>query len=123
MKKYMLSLLGLSLLVIVGCCKVKTETMDDHSMSGMAAMNAKMVDGERLIYYTCPMESHKQVHSTEPGQCPDCGMTLVAGVITTTAEMDYYGCPMPEHSHVRSDQPGTCAECGMQLKPMRMVRG
>ncbi len=74
-----------------------------------------------LIYYTCPMDSHKHVHSNAPGTCAECGMELVAAGITTEEKMEYYGCPMEIHSHVRSDQSGTCAECGMELKPMRFI--
>ena len=61
------------------------------------------------------MESHKHVHSAEPGNCPECNMTLVAGVTTTEEKREYYGCPMEAHSHVRSDKPGSCEECGMEF--------
>ena len=77
---------------------------------------------ETVIYYTCPMEEHKHVHSDSAGVCSECNMALVAAVVTSEDKMDFYGCPMLEHSHVRSDQPGTCADCGMTLKPMRLVK-
>ncbi|MBC8344849.1 MAG: hypothetical protein ISR82_06815 [Candidatus Marinimicrobia bacterium] len=80
------------------------------------------IDNERLIYYTCPMESHKHIHSGEAGKCPECGMKLVAAVVTSEDQMEYYGCPMASHSHVRSDEPGTCDECKMKLKPMRLKK-
>ncbi|MFH1851914.1 MAG: heavy metal-binding domain-containing protein [Candidatus Neomarinimicrobiota bacterium] len=119
-----LIVIGLIVLSGIWACG-KTKTADtaakmDHSKMAMAGA---VVDGEQLIYYTCPMDSHKHVHSMEPGKCPECSMTLVAGVVTTEAKMDYYGCPMEVHSHIRSDQPGTCDECGMLLKPMRLVKG
>lgn len=91
----------------------------DHEMK--ESPSARMAE-EKVIYYTCPMAEHKQVHSAQPGQCPDCGMELVAGVITTEEMMEYYGCPMLTHSYVRSDTAGTCADCGMELKPMRLVK-
>ncbi|MBN1406816.1 MAG: hypothetical protein JW956_03450 [Calditrichaceae bacterium] len=90
----------------------------DHSVM-QKADSMQMVD-EKIIYYTCPMEAHKAVHSDKPSKCPECGMALVAGVITSVEDMEYYGCPMLIHSHVRSDKPGECAECGMALKPMRL---
>lgn len=31
---------------------------------------------EKIAYYTCPMESHKNIKSAEPGKCPECGMKL-----------------------------------------------
>jgi rubrerythrin len=80
----------------------------------------EMTKEENVVYYTCPMESHKHVHSAEPGNCPECGMKMVPVVIAEEGEPDFYGCPMESHSHVRSDQPGKCPECGMTLKPMRL---
>jgi len=80
------------------------------------------IGNERLIYYTCPMDSHKHVHSGEAGKCPECGMKLVAAVITSEAQMEYYGCPMETHSHVRSDKPGKCNECSMKLRPIRLIK-
>lgn len=77
---------------------------------------------EPVIYYTCPMEEHSDVHSSEPGKCPECGMDLVAAVETSEETAEFYGCPMEEHSHVRSAGPGSCPECGMDLKPMRLLK-
>jgi hypothetical protein len=99
--------------------KTKTEHMHhDQQMSNDLTASEQ----EKVIYYTCPMEEHKHIHSSEEGKCPECDMVLVAGVVTTAEKMDYYGCPMEIHSHVRSDQSGTCDECGMELKPMRLVQ-
>ena len=81
-----------------------------------------MTADERLIYYTCPMETHKHIHSAQPGNCPDCGMKLVPVLVTTEENKEFYGCPMEAHSHVRSDKPGPCSECGMTLKPMRLAK-
>lgn len=100
--------------------EAKTEHRhNDHEMKESAS--AGMAE-EKVIYYTCPMAEHKHIHSAQPGQCPECGMELVAGVITSEDKMEYYGCPMLIHSHVRSDSAGTCAECGMELKPMRLIK-
>lgn len=84
--------------------------------------SAAQIGGEKLIYYTCPMESHKHIHSSEPGSCPECNMTLVQGVITSVDKMEYYGCPMKIHSHIRHENPGKCEECKMELKPMRLKK-
>ncbi|NIA18474.1 MAG: hypothetical protein GWO85_00090 [Simkaniaceae bacterium] len=89
------------------------------NMKGMPGMKGMKMNDE-AVYYTCPMASHKHIHSSEPGKCPECGMALVAVEITTAEEADFYGCPMESHSHVRSDKPGTCDECGMKLKPMKL---
>jgi len=102
----------------------KDQAHHDHSQKihGMPKEDVTKPSDERLIYYTCPMAEHKHIHSAQPGQCPDCGMELVAGVVTSEDKMDYYGCPMLTHSYVRSDTAGTCADCGMELKPMRLVK-
>ena len=77
---------------------------------------------EEVLYYTCPMEAHKHVHSEQPGNCPECGMKMVPVVKTTEANSEFYGCPMPAHSHIRHAEPGTCEECGMKLIPMRLAK-
>ena len=84
-------------------------------MSESMAVNA-------VVYYNCPMETHKHIYSAEQGKCELCGMDLVSVVMGTEEHKDYYGCPMAEHSHVRSDEPGTCAECGMALVPLKFSK-
>lgn len=96
---------------------------DEMTSHETTAAIGSTIDGEKLIYYTCPMESHKHIHSREPGNCPECGMALVEGVVTSEDKMEYYGCPMLIHSHVRQDEPGRCPECKMELKPMRLKSG
>lgn len=47
-----------------------------HDMSGMKmspAPSAPAASGP--AYFTCPM--HPEIHEAGPGQCPECGMTLV----------------------------------------------
>ncbi|MCH7613441.1 MAG: hypothetical protein IIB95_08090 [Candidatus Marinimicrobia bacterium] len=109
--------------VILGltACQGKKDSHEGHDLSKNEM--AKPAVEEKLVYYTCPMESHKHVHSQEPGNCPECGMKMVQAVMTPVETADYYGCPMPDHSHVRSDKPGNCNECGMELKPMRLQQG
>ncbi len=62
----------------------KSMKMHDHEsmkMSGYKTMKEhKKMDKimeEKLVYYTCPMESHKHIQSAEPGKCPECGMKLM----------------------------------------------
>lgn len=120
MKLYMIvfSLLLTSILIISSCDK-----KEENQVSKEKAMMMTQTDSvEQVIYYTCPMPEHKHVYSKEPGECPECKMKLVAGVVTDEAHKEYYGCPMLIHSHVRSDSTGTCPECGMKLKPMRLVK-
>ena len=109
---------------VVGCGGEKETAAANHDGHNHTAMEKTVApaDGEKLIYYTCPMESHKHIHSSEPGTCSECNMTLVPGVITTEDKMEYYGCPMLIHSHVRQDSSGRCAECKMELKPMRLKK-
>lgn len=117
--KLLLSTILLSVL-IMGCSEKKVETQTEMTAHKEMPMAQSEQSGEKLIYYTCPMESHKHVHSSEPGTCPECGMTLVEGVVTSVDKMAYYGCPMLIHSHVRQAEPGRCPECKMELKPMRL---
>jgi len=119
MKKGIFALIGLSLVfALIGCGK-KDTTMNHDKMKNMAAKEAVQID-EPVVYYTCPMKMHKDVHSSKPGTCTKCNMDLVPAVITSVNEKEFYGCPMEAHSHVRSSEPGVCDECGMKLKPMKL---
>jgi len=108
--------------LLIACGKEKPVPAMKHENHTEMEMSKATADGEKIIYYTCPMESHKHIHSSEPGVCPECNMPLVPGVITTEDKMEYYGCPMEIHSHVRQDAPGRCEECKMVLKPMRLIK-
>lgn len=70
-----------------------------------------------IITYTCPMESHAYVKLAEPGECPDCGMTLVEEQLEDDPEGDWYTCPMDSHAHVVQSEPGKCPVCEMRLVP------
>jgi hypothetical protein len=95
---------------MMGCSKSESE----NTPTGQVAVE------ETLIYYTCPMESHKHVHNSEPGTCSECPMALVKAVTTSVEKMEFYGCPMESHSHIRREEAGPCTECSMTLKPMRL---
>jgi hypothetical protein len=117
-----LFILSFSLFLFACGQKDQAQTEDTHQDHAMMQSDTTQMAAEQVIYYTCPMEEHKHVHSAEPGKCPECGMDLVAGVVTTEDKMEFYGCPMLAHSYVRSDTAGTCPDCGMELKPMRLVK-
>lgn len=111
-----LSIVVVAVLFVIGCSK------SDTAKPQQAAQTEETKVEEKLVYYTCPMEMHKHVHSDKPGKCPECDMDLVKVVITSEENKDFYGCPMEAHSHVRSDKPGSCDDCGMILKPMRLEK-
>ncbi|MCL6565448.1 MAG: heavy metal translocating P-type ATPase [Acidobacteriia bacterium] len=62
--------------------------------------------------YICPMDP--DVHATQPGHCPKCGMALEPAIPETATKTEYT-CPM--HPEVVQDRPGTCPKCGMALEP------
>ena len=124
-------ILATGLIMLIAACGGKNQNEPtakaaemDHNAMAMAGVDKSQINGgEKLIYYTCPMESHKHVHSSQAGKCSECSMELVPAVVTLENMKEFYGCPMEAHSHVRSDSPGTCEDCGMKLKPMRLVKG
>ena len=99
-----------------------THKMEGHESIKMEKQKTHISESGQLVYYTCPMESHKHVHSDEPGNCPECGMKMVAAVVTTEKSAEYFGCPMKSHSHIRSVKPSTCDQCGMKLVPIRLKK-
>ena len=107
---------------VIGCGDEKQAPAMKHDNHAAMEKTEATADSERMIYYTCPMESHKHIHSREPGTCSECNMTLVPGVITSEDKLEDYGCPMLIHSHVRQEGPGRCDECKMELKPMRLKK-
>src|SRR5271170_3134810 len=78
---------------------------------GLRAMADQTMD------YTCPM--HPEVHSTGPGACPKCGMTLEAATLTAPPARTQYTCPM--HPQIVRNEPGNCPICGMTLEPLTVA--
>lgn len=70
--------------------------------------------GVKGTYY-CPMRCEGDKTYQQPGDCPVCGMDLVAEVAAPAAAQQYT-CPM--HPEVVKDSPGDCPICGMDLVPM-----
>ncbi len=103
-------------ILIVSCGRQGTDSAVETDQ-----ISTNIGAGEKLIYYTCPMESHSHIHQEGSGVCSECGMKLVPAVITSYDKMEFYGCPMQTHSHIRQTEPGKCSECGMTLMPMRLV--
>ncbi len=77
------------------------------------------------VEYRCPM--HPEVVSTSPGDCPVCGMKLVAATLSPAPKEEaparpaIYVCPM--HPEVTSPEPGRCPSCGMKLVRMEKTPG
>ncbi len=87
---------------------------DGHGHAGEKPAEAK-------VQYQCPM--HPTIVQDHPGDCPICGMKLVAmagGPASPSAPAPsatgpaLYQCPM--HPTVQADHPGDCPTCGMKLE-------
>lgn len=63
--------------------------------------------------YICPMDA--EIHESNPGACPKCGMALEPAVPTVPATRVDYTCPM--HPEIVRSEPGSCPICGMPLEP------
>jgi Cu(I)/Ag(I) efflux system membrane fusion protein len=96
-----------SMMALVGSCTREPAAREP-------AEDAKAVSQE-WICECCP-----DVLSSEPGECPDCGMNLTArshvGAIPHSDEAgEAWTCPM--HPEVISETPGRCPDCNMHLVP------
>ena len=69
--------------------------------------------GQPPVEYICPMDP--EVHQSQPGSCPKCGMALEPAAPVAPATRVDYTCPM--HPEIVRDGPGACPKCGMALEP------
>lgn len=69
--------------------------------------------GVKGTYY-CPMHCEGDKTYDKSGDCPVCGMDLVAEASASSSVQ--YTCPM--HPEVVKDEEGACPKCGMDLVPL-----
>ena len=95
----------------------------------MSVLFYSIASAQTRTIYTCPM--HPEVQSSNPGNCPKCGMTLVKKTVkakpqnatvtkpvqkkpSQSATKVVYACPM--HPEIQKSGPGKCPKCGMTLE-------
>ena len=70
-----------------------------------------------MTEFICP--THPDIHQSEAGSCPKCGMALEPETGSAPVTHSRYTCPM--HPEIVRDQPGNCPICGMILEPMTVT--
>ncbi len=83
-----------------------------HSVEEEVKVKPKSPKGVKGTYY-CPMHCEGEKTYDKSGDCPVCGMDLVAEVSVNSSVQ--YTCPM--HPEVIRDKEGPCPKCGMDLVP------
>ncbi len=82
-----------------------------ETQAGDAAASSPPSKAE--VEYVCPMDP--EVHESQPGPCPICGMALEPAQYSLTTEVVEYTCPM--HPQIVLPEPQNCPICGMALEP------
>ncbi|GGD32684.1 heavy metal translocating P-type ATPase [Flavobacterium orientale] len=67
--------------------------------------------------YYCPMHCEGEKTYDKPGDCPVCGMDLVAQQNLSYTSSEQWTCPM--HPEIVKDEAGACPLCGMDLVPLQ----
>lgn len=67
--------------------------------------------------FYCPMHCEGDKTYNQPGDCPVCGMDLVAEQNLTQTTAEQWTCPM--HPEIVRNEPGSCPICGMDLVPLQ----
>ena len=88
------------------CCSNHSHT-DKKDIQMPANANGK---------YHCPMNCEGDKVYDKAGDCPVCGMDLVAEQNLATFNSQQWTCPM--HPQIIQEGPGSCPICGMDLVPM-----
>lgn len=83
-----------------------------HSVEEEVKVKPKSPKGVKGTYY-CPMHCEGEKTYDKSGDCPVCGMDLVAEVSVNSSVQ--YTCSM--HPEVIRDKEGPCPKCGMDLVP------
>jgi Cu+-exporting ATPase len=84
-----------------------------HVAAPAAPQGAHDVHKTTAQRYVCPMDA--EIHATQPGPCPKCGMALEPMIAQAPATKIEYTCPM--HPEIVRAEPGACPICGMALEP------
>jgi heavy metal translocating P-type ATPase len=85
-----------------------------HGVNEEIKEKVKVPQGVSGTYY-CPMHCEGEKTYDKSGDCPVCGMDLVAEA--TSASNTQYTCPM--HPEIVENETGACPKCGMDLVPMK----
>ncbi len=87
---------------------------ENEQIKEKISAKGKTQKGEKGTYY-CPMHCEGDKTYDKSGDCPVCGMDLVAEVKSSVGTQ--YTCPM--HPEVIENKPGPCPICGMDLVPLK----
>ncbi len=88
-----------------------------HTLGAPQQMQHKpRLQGRGTGVFYCPMQCEGEKTYDKPGDCPVCGMDLVAEQSLSTISSTQWTCPM--HPEVIQNGPGSCPVCGMDLVPL-----
>ncbi|HPF39376.1 MAG TPA: efflux RND transporter periplasmic adaptor subunit [Phycisphaerae bacterium] len=130
--RWALTLVCLLLMLTWATCRLNQARLSLETASG--AGGASTDNAPKIDYWTCTM--HPEVHENGPGNCPICGMELVAkyagsdspgvppapgasNAHSSGPHKQLYMCTMPECNDTPSEDPNSrCPVCGMKREPI-----